>query len=263
MDTMNTQIFNSVPHLGFLYDTVSFYLTRADIEFYVREVNGVTVPVLEVGCSTGRVLLPGSRAETATVGLDNSMSMLTQCKAMLSHESEETQTRFTLYYADACDLNVMCSLVIIPFRVFQHLTTIDEQLKWHMNIARHLTPKGRLIFNFLILISLRWRRITIRKSRVSLRFPFRRTVSSEDDANTTYPMDRAGDRDKVNLLSNRTLGSPPKHYVQAFDMGWYRHAQIKNLLAHIGFQVQAILGDFDGSARTNFSPEQIVVAEGA
>ncbi|MGE5194462.1 MAG: class I SAM-dependent methyltransferase, partial [Deltaproteobacteria bacterium] len=57
------------------YDCVEAYRTRADVGFFVdlaRETGG---PVLELGCGTGRVLIPTARAAIEIVGLDQSPQM--------------------------------------------------------------------------------------------------------------------------------------------------------------------------------------------
>ena len=45
-----------------LYDYVEPYRTRPDINFYVEAAQTCGGPVLEVGCGTGRILIPTARA---------------------------------------------------------------------------------------------------------------------------------------------------------------------------------------------------------
>ena len=53
-----------------LYDWVVPYRERPDIDFFVEAAKDAGSPVLEVGCGTGRVLIPSARAGVDIVGLD-------------------------------------------------------------------------------------------------------------------------------------------------------------------------------------------------
>lgn len=50
--------YDSIPDFGFLYDSVPLYAARGDVGFYVAESRRTQGRILEVGCGTGRVLLP-------------------------------------------------------------------------------------------------------------------------------------------------------------------------------------------------------------
>ena len=128
-----------------LYDHVVPYRTRTDIEFYVdaaRESGGV----LELGCGTGRVLLPTARAGIAITGLDLSSRMLEVCRDRLA---AEVQSRVELVGGAMTDFDFGRSfrLVTTPFRPFQHLLTVEDQLACLACVRRHLAPGGRLVFD--------------------------------------------------------------------------------------------------------------------
>jgi ubiquinone/menaquinone biosynthesis C-methylase UbiE len=59
-----------------LYDWVIPYRERSDVAFFVDAARNAGGPVLEIGCGTGRVLIPVARADTKVVGLDLSPHML-------------------------------------------------------------------------------------------------------------------------------------------------------------------------------------------
>ena len=83
-----------------LYDHVVPYRGRPDIAFYVEAAEVSDGPVLEVGCGTGRVLIPTARAGIEIVGLDLSTNMLEICRRRLQNEPEEVQARAQLIEAD-------------------------------------------------------------------------------------------------------------------------------------------------------------------
>jgi len=119
------------------------------MRFYVdlaRERGG---PVLEIGCGTGRVLLPTARAEIEIHGLDNSRPMLDVLRTHISREAPEVQQRITLHSGDMRDfhLNRSFPLVTIPFRPMQHMFTVEDQVSTLKSAATHVAKGGILAFD--------------------------------------------------------------------------------------------------------------------
>jgi len=132
-----------------LYDYVVPYRSRPDVAFFVDAARDAGSPVLEVGCGTGRVLIRTARAGIEIVGLDASAAMLAVCRERLHDEPEAVQTRVQLVQADmrAFDLRRRFTLVTIPFRPFQHLITVEDQLSCLESIRGHLVDGGTLILD--------------------------------------------------------------------------------------------------------------------
>jgi SAM-dependent methyltransferase len=132
-----------------LYDFVVPYRERRDIDFFVEAARDAGGPVLEVGCGTGRVLIPSARAGIDIVGLDLSPQMLALCRERLQREAPEVQSRVRLVQADMRDFDLgrLFTLVTLPFRPFQHLITVEEEMVCLENVRRHLAERGRLILD--------------------------------------------------------------------------------------------------------------------
>ena len=132
-----------------MYDYVVPYRERADVGFFVEAARESGGPVLEVGCGTGRVLIPTARAGIEITGLDLSPHMLAVCRERLKAESEEVRSRVRLVEGDMrqFELGRTFQLVTLPFRPFQHLTTVEEQLACLGCIHRHLAEGGKLILD--------------------------------------------------------------------------------------------------------------------
>jgi SAM-dependent methyltransferase len=132
-----------------LYDYVVPYRTRPDVDFFVEAARASGGPVLEVGCGTGRILIPTARAGVDIVGLDLSPHMLQVCRNRLMNEPEAVQSKARLIQADMrkFDLGQTFRLVTLPFRPFQHLTTVEDQVSCLKSIHRHVTTGGRLILD--------------------------------------------------------------------------------------------------------------------
>ncbi len=107
-------------------------------------------PVLELGCGTGRVLIPIAESEIEIVGLDSSPQMLSVCREKLLNESKDVQSKvLDLVQGDmrAFELSRKFSLVTIPFRPFQHLLTVADQMSCLENIRKHLLAGGKLVLD--------------------------------------------------------------------------------------------------------------------
>lgn len=141
--------YDQYPFVADFYDHVVPYRSRPDVTFFVEAAEESGGPVLEVGCGTGRILIPTARAGVEITGLDLSSLMLAVCRERLSHEFEAVRSRAELVQADMrrFDLGKTFALVTLPFRPFQHLPTVDDQLACVSSVARHLTQGGRLILD--------------------------------------------------------------------------------------------------------------------
>jgi SAM-dependent methyltransferase len=132
-----------------LYDHVVPYRERQDIAFFVEAASNAGGPVLELGCGTGRVLIPTARAGVPIVGFDLSPQMLEACRRRLDAEPAAVRSRVRLVQGDMRDfeLGEAFNLVTMPFRPFQHLLTVEDQLSCLGSVRRHLVDGGALILD--------------------------------------------------------------------------------------------------------------------
>jgi len=131
-----------------LYDYFSTGL-EGDMQFYVEEAGKAGSPVLELGCGTGRILIPIAEVGINATGLDNSPEMLAIAERKISKLNAEIQGRMELVKGDMRDFSLgrQFKLIMIPFRVFLHLLTPEDQRQALTCIREHLTDDGRLILN--------------------------------------------------------------------------------------------------------------------
>ena len=257
-----SSVYDHIPDFGLLYDSVPLYLERKDVDFYVAEAKASAGqgPVLEIGCGTGRILLPIARAGCAVTGIDSSQRMLERCRAKLAAEPADVRARARVASHDMrdFDLGARFPLIIAPFRVLQHLTTIDDQLGFLATIGRHLAPQGRFIFD---VFNPRFDRLVgaggvESEDTPELRLPDGRTMRR------AYRIARVRWLDQVSE-SELIYDVDGKRYVQAFEMRWYLAAELRHLLARAGFQVREMFGDFARGPVVDGCPEFVVVAQRA
>lgn len=131
------------------YDGAYGSMDLTDASFYVDLAKQVGGPVLEIGCGTGRVLLPTARAGIQIHGLDNSRPMLDVLQGKAGRESADVQRRITLHSGDMRDFRLNCtfSLVTSPFRPMQHMFTVADQVAALKSAAAHVAKEGILAFD--------------------------------------------------------------------------------------------------------------------
>jgi SAM-dependent methyltransferase len=244
------------------YDHVVPYHDRPDVKFFVDAARERGGPVLEIGCGTGRVLIPTARAGLDIVGLDRSPRMLSICRSHLDDEPESVRAKVQLVEGDmrAFALDRTFALVTIPFRPFQHLITVDDQLACLECIRRHLSDEGTLILDLF---------------NPSLEHLVNRVIGEEfaEEPEFTMPDGRRVIRRHKTTAhdrSNQTTDVELIYYVTHPDGGTERrvHAfrfrylfrfEAEHLLARAGFEVENIYSDYDKRAFGSKYPGELIV----
>lgn len=128
------------------YDAIPAYAEREDVDFYTTLAVESGGPVLELGCGTGRVLVPIARSGISITGLDSSGTMLEICRKKL-HRNSTAQVELVLSDMREFDLCREFALVIAPFRSFQHLETAEDQLACLSSAVRHMRSGGNFVLD--------------------------------------------------------------------------------------------------------------------
>ena len=128
-----------------------YYATGLDgeVEFYVQQARRSGGPALELGCGTGRILIPVAEAGVPIVGLDQSPAMLQVARRKIACLDEETRRRIELVDGNMVDFSLdrRFKLIMIPYRSFLHLLTPEDQRRALKRIHQHLLDDGWLTFN--------------------------------------------------------------------------------------------------------------------
>jgi SAM-dependent methyltransferase len=256
--------YDAVTSIAEFYDSTLVYLERKDVEFYAAEARAAGGPVLELGCGTGRVLLPTARAGVEITGLDASANMLERCRARLAAEAEDVRGRATLVRGDLADFDLgrQFALITIPFRPFQHLLTVDQQFGCLRAVRRHLAAGGRLIFDVFhvdpaSVYDTAWMeekedapaarlpdgRIVRRTVRIAA---FHRAAQINDVEFCWYVTHPGGRREEIRWR---------------VGLRYYYRFELEHLLARAGLRVAELYGNYDRSAFKEESPDMIFVAE--
>jgi SAM-dependent methyltransferase len=244
-----------------LYDFVPMYRDREDVAFFVEAAQEAE-SMLEIGCGTGRVLIPAARAGVEVTGLDLSARMLAVCRQRLERESAAVQSNVRLVQSDMreFDLGRTFPLVTVPFRPFQHLLTVEDQRSCLHAVRRHLTAGGRLILDLFnpSLDALAGRpegeefgeeppfsvpdgRTVVRRHKIVAHDRFGQVLDIELIYCVTHPDGRE------------------ERLVHAFRMRYIFRFEAEHLLARCGFEVEHLYAGYDRTPYGSTYPGELIL----
>jgi SAM-dependent methyltransferase len=122
-----------------------------DVDLYLRLAEVVGDPILELGCGSGRVLVPLAMAGHRVTGIDRSAAMLDQARAVV--EETGVADRVTLIDAAMTDADRVAGagfgLVLVSLNGLMHLTTATDQRRALAAARGALDPRGMLVIDTL------------------------------------------------------------------------------------------------------------------
>ncbi len=234
-----------------------------DVHFYVAAAREYGAPVLELGCGTGRMLVPLAQAGLKVTGLDISKKMLERAEEKRALLGAGDRERIRLVQGDMTQfaLGEQFPLIIIPFRPFQHLLTVNEQLRCLHCVREHLARGGQLIMDFFQTDAARMHDPDFLKEHAVADYEMEggRKVHLTE---RVVAFHRAEQRNDVEMAFE-VVGSDgcKGRSVFAFTIRYFFRYEVEHLLARSGFRVTELYGDFDRSPLHDESPEMIFVAE--
>jgi SAM-dependent methyltransferase len=243
------------------YDGFGLYAGRRDVAFFVDEARRSGGPVLELGCGTGRVAIPTARAGVEICGLDASAEMLARFREKLAAEPADVQRRVSLVQGDmrAFDLGRRFRLVTLPFRPFQHLVSVQDQLACLARVRAHLTEDGRLILDLFN----PWLRYLTDDSRLEERpegEPF-----ALPDGRRVVRLAKIAKRDLLHQVQDVELIYEVTHadgrrerIVERFPMRYLFRYEAEHLLVRAGFEVEALYSDYERSPFGAHDPGELI-----
>ena len=246
------------------YDTMYNQLARRDIEFFVDYAKKAGGKILELGCGTGRVLIPTAVAGCEITGLDLSPFMLQKCREKVAKLPAETRKNIRLIQGDMTNFATgeKYALATIPFRPLQHLITIAEQKACLDCINTHLVKKGKLVFDVYHtylprLIDTKY--FMEMEVGPALTLPDGRVIKRTNRTAAFHHAEQYNDIEFIFYVSYPD--GKKERLVHAFPMRYFYRYEIEHLLSLCGFKILEFYGNFDKSQFSDESQEMIFVAE--
>ncbi len=216
--------------------------------------------VLELGCGTGRLLLPLLEAGAAVTGLDREPVMLRAAADRLAAYGDRAKliegdmTRFDVA-GDPFDL------AIIGLNTFMHLLTIRRQLACLECIHRHLRPGGNL------LLDLASPHAALRDTQQGVVLHrFSRALPASPDLLVTLwsstVFSTAKQLAHTSLLFDEINGETGtlRRTVSDIVLRLIYRYELEHLLARTGFTTKVLYGDYESSPYEDESERLICIA---
>jgi ubiquinone/menaquinone biosynthesis C-methylase UbiE len=246
------------------YDTSPMLVSRTqDMSFYVSAARKYGDPVLELGCGTGRITTAIADAGHRIVGLDISAKMLERAIEKRDALRRDARDRVHLVRGDMTEfeLSEKFRTVIIPFRPFQHLLEIEDQMNCLHCVRRHLAPGGHLLVDFFQTDPERMHDPIFQRESLLTEYalPDGRHIALSERVAAFH---RGLQRNEVEMIFNVTHpNGKHERLVMAWTLRYFFRYEVEHLLALCGFHIESEYGNFDESPLGNESPEMIFLAK--
>jgi len=265
-------------------DDVMWYRALARQVASEQRARARPLRVLELGCGSGRLLVPLVRDGCQVVGVDRSAAMLARCAERLAGRGRAARGRAQLVRADFRALPLADGaaerfpLIVCPFNGFMHLYTRRDVEQCLAEVRRLLAPDGLFAFDvlnpdpgWLVRDPLRrWSRTRFRHPGTGERLVY--TTNHVYDAAAQvawiriyYEADPAPDPAPATerTTASDPAAAPPRpgppRTVQLTHRQFYP-AELEALLHYNGFAIVQSAGGFDGQPISSVSAEQVICA---
>ena len=242
-----------------VYDSVYSYV-RDDIPFYVEEALAADGPVLELGCGTGRVTIPIATAGVDITGVDSSPAMLDVARRKAAVLPQGQRPQLVEGDMQALDLGRKFSLVIIPFRGFLALMTVEDQISALSSISSLLAPGGRLVFDVFV------PDLDMPVQEGDTSYHLRDVVDPETGRRLVLWHQSAYDN-HAQVIDARIIveeldetGTVERRYYRDFQLRYAYRWELHHLLTASGYTVDDLYGDFERTPFDEDSTDMVWVA---
>ena len=247
------------PYAAFapFYDAWSSQMTE-DIDFYVRRALEISGPIVELGAGTGRVSIPIAEAGRDVIAVDASSAMIELGRRKAAAAGVEERITWVHSPMQTFVAERPVELVIIPFRSFIHLTTVDEQLETLYNIHRSLMSNGRLVLNLFIpdpVVMARRHGKGEEQGEFIDQYGRRCVLVGEPTYELTTQLMHLRA-----ICEVRENGTAVEAHSADLEACLIYPREMEHLLARAGFEIEALYGWFDERPLTEESREMIWVA---
>lgn len=229
-----------------------------DLGFYVALARRTGGPVLEVGCGTGRVLVPLAVAGFDVTGIDLDAGMLERARGRIARAEVGERARVVEADARSFSLHERFGLAVIALNSFLHFVSDGDQLGALRVIRQHLKRDGLLVLDLpnpepALLgeaggqVVLEWTRTDPETGREVSKFRSQR-------------VDTANQLVELTLLFDESDGELLRRRIYRLNLRYVYRRELELLLEKCGFAVEALYGGYDLSEYSSESLKIIALA---
>jgi len=219
-------------------------LGRRDVPFWRQLALNARGPVLELGCGTGRIALPLGRAGAQVVGIDRSEAMLARARERVRRARLQYRVRLVRGDIRYLPFGSMFDLVMAPYGILQSLLR-ERDLKDTLSAVHDaLEPDGT--FGMELVADLpSWEEY---RKRISLKGWRGRQGGSQITLVETVRQDAARRLTIFDQEFTETRRQQRRTHRFSLTFRTLTVPQMTRRLQAAGFDVTALLGDYQGAA---------------
>ncbi len=242
------------------YDLFHSDLTE-DIGFVLTLAGQSGDSVLELGCGTGRILIPLARAGLTVTGLDSSEPMLALAREKTAAESDQVQNRITILTGEMKSFNLdeRFSLIVIPYNTFMYLNPVTRPVVLR-RVRQHLSPTGILFIDLA-------NPFNIEQTPDDRTMTLEKVIADQTNQEIVIQMASSWVDWKTQILyitwifdSSPAAGGPVRRQVAQAEYHYSFPHEMELMLDESGLRLKALYGDYSCSSYNEESERLLVVA---
>ncbi len=256
-----------------MYEIIARYydLIHADLQEdipYILDLAGKTGgPILELGCGSGRLLMPLAMAGHHVSGVDNSAAMLSLAKDRLAAGPAEVQQRWRLVEADMTRFELagewgQYALAIFSYNTLMHLDP-SQAVAALRQAGHHLGPDGKVSIDLA-------NPAAIAQTPNDRAMTLERQFVDPESGNIILQLASNWLEEPAQMLHITWIfdaipaeGGPVSRTVAQADYHFYYPHQMELLLTEAGFRLSSLAGDYSGNAYSEESERLLLLARKA
>lgn len=227
-----------------LYDELDELSEFDDLHFYEWFASASPGPILDVGCGTGRVLLPLVEKGFEVCGLDNSQAMLDICRERLREIGGDAK----LVVGDMRSFDIgelRFGMVVIPGFSIQMLESDEDVIACFRNCREHLREGGQL----LVTTHMPWEMIWDGREVIPMEERCAKTLPNNEGSLVAWQGWKIDSISQRLLLKNRyerlaANGDVLEVEEKEMWIRWHLPHDMMRLLGEAGFSDVSVYGDF-------------------
>lgn len=229
-----------------------------DLPFWRKLMSEPVLRALEVGCGTGRILLPLLQEGFRVDGVDSSATMVQLLREKASEETYQTDIR--VQRMEKLDMEKRYSLIFIPGFSLQMVPFRQLLKESLLRFNKHLEPDGRLAVSLFF----PWEEM---ENDQAGDWQLRKEVKRSDGSRLTCQQCSIIDMEEQTLVvKNRyTLsdksGNQLREELRDVPLLWFYPHEFHLLLEETGFELLETYADFSEEPLEEFTPYAVFLAK--
>lgn len=233
------------------YGTIAHYYDAEntdkfdDITLYLELAQQYDGPIIDIGCGTGRVMIPLAREGYTVHGIDTEMAMLERARRVMDTD-QQLASNMILHHGDVLtyDMDTKFGLTLVPYNGLMHFFPQEKQITALQKLRQWTADDGLLVLDLPnageVFATQETDAIMYERS-----FLEPSTGHMVMQQSHSY-LDRVDQMLRVTWIYDEITGDGTlKRTVAPLLLYYYFFSEIKLLLAQAGFEVESVYGDVE------------------